>query len=389
MADLMYLLLPIAMIGQLAISVTIVNRLHSLGYPRWMLKIGDCFVYVFTAGLPIAAALWTLQHPIANRTSTPTWLMLYLLACYFAIFVFIGTRIYQYTLVRTTRRLLSNHTDVIDLRKRMGHRPTNDAFTTFCAELPLNEILKISVREKTIRMPRLDPAVSGLRITHLSDLHMTGQLSKAFYEEIVAIANEAPADLVAITGDIVEKVPCLDWIADTLGKLDSKLGVFFVLGNHERRIPDEALVRNALTDCGLIDLGSSWQSVSHNDRPLVLGGNELPWYRPAADFSTSPAEIDGHRPLRILLTHSPDQIEWARENNCDLMLAGHTHGGQVRLPIIGPILAPSRLGTRFASGTFYREPTLMHVSRGVAGTRPLRLNCQPEIARLVLQTENE
>jgi uncharacterized protein len=63
------------------------------------------------------------------------------------------------------------------------------------------------------------------------------------------------------------------------------------------------------------------------------------------------------------------------------MLAGHTHGGQIRLPVVGPVFSPSRFGVRYASGTFFRAPTLMHVSRGLSGTRPLRFNCRPELAQ--------
>jgi predicted MPP superfamily phosphohydrolase len=72
----------------------------------------------------------------------------------------------------------------------------------------------------------------------------------------------------------------------------------------------------------------------------------------------------------------------------DLLLAGHTHGGQIRFPIIGPIVAPSWYGSQFASGVFYRQPTLMHVSRGLAGVHPLRYRCQPEIALLELYSTN-
>ena len=150
------------------------------------------------------------------------------------------------------------------------------------------------------------------------------------------------------------------------------------------RIRNEQLVRKTLTSAGLIDLGGEWKTIEHAGHPIVLLGNELPWFRPTADMATCPTEVDGKRPLRLMLTHSPDQLRWARKHDCDLMLAGHTHGGQVRLPLIGPILSPSWNGSRFASGTFYYQPTLMHVSRGIAGTRPLRLNCRPELARLVL-----
>jgi predicted MPP superfamily phosphohydrolase len=89
--------------------------------------------------------------------------------------------------------------------------------------------------------------------------------------------------------------------------------------------------------------------------------------------------------LRVLLAHAPDQIDWAQRHQFDLMLAGHTHGGQIRLPLLGAIVAPSRLGTKFSAGTFYMEPTVMHVSRGVSGLTPLRWNCPPEITRLVLR----
>ena len=64
--------------------------------------------------------------------------------------------------------------------------------------------------------------------------------------------------------------------------------------------------------------------------------------------------------------------------------AGHTHGGQIRLPIVGPIVAPSRYGVKYASGLFHEPPTLMHVSRGVCGVHPLRFNCPPELALLTL-----
>jgi uncharacterized protein len=89
--------------------------------------------------------------------------------------------------------------------------------------------------------------------------------------------------------------------------------------------------------------------------------------------------------VRLLLSHTPDEIEWARDAGVDLMLAGHNHGGQVVLPLIGPVYSPSRYGTRYAGGSFWREPTLLHISRGVSGRHPLRWNCRPEVIRIVLR----
>ena len=72
----------------------------------------------------------------------------------------------------------------------------------------------------------------------------------------------------------------------------------------------------------------------------------------------------------------------------DLMLSGHNHGGQIILPVIGPVFAPSKYGVRYAGGAFWAVPTFLYVSRGLAGRHPLRLNCPPELTRLILESPN-
>ena len=130
------------------------------------------------------------------------------------------------------------------------------------------------------------------------------------------------------------------------------------------------------------------EAVTHGaGPPLIVAGNELPWYRPASDFSAcSNAEAIG-RSMRLLLAHSPDQFGWAHANDVDLMLAGHLHGGQVRLPVLGAITSPSAHGVRYVSGVFARGNTVMHVSRGVGSLTPVRFGCPPEIAVLVLRQQ--
>ncbi len=90
--------------------------------------------------------------------------------------------------------------------------------------------------------------------------------------------------------------------------------------------------------------------------------------------------------FRLLLSHTPDHFAWARAHGVDLMLSGHNHGGQIVLPVIGPVFAPSRYGVRYAAGAFWSEPTLLYVSRGLSGRHPLRLNCPPELTRIVLES---
>ncbi len=386
---MLFVELPMILLGHIAIHVSLINRLHSTAIPRPIIKILNGLWYVMMIGIPIALGCWYLQQVYAGTTitwTTPGALLpvSYAVLCSLASGWAIVDRIVTKRASQTTELLLTDRVSVVSMDRPLGGQPTYDPSTQWFARLPGNEILQLNIHEKRLVIPQVLQPLHGMRITHLSDLHLSGQYSREFYGEIVRQSNEWESDIVVITGDIVENMSCLGWIADTIGNLRSRLGVYFVLGNHELKIRDEALIRATLTDAGLIDAGKRWQTIDHRGCPIVIAGNELPWYRPAAEMQSCPQQIHGMRPLRIALAHSPDQLDWARRHQMDLMLAGHTHGGQIRFPGIGAILAPSRHGTRFASGTFYDAPTLMHVSRGIAGTRPLRWNCPPELARLVV-----
>ena len=89
--------------------------------------------------------------------------------------------------------------------------------------------------------------------------------------------------------------------------------------------------------------------------------------------------------MKILISHSPDQLKWARPFEFDLMFAGHNHGGQISFPIVGPIIAPSRYGLRYAAGTFQIGKMLMHVSRGVSAEKPIRWNSMPELGLFTIR----
>jgi hypothetical protein len=223
-----------------------------------------------------------------------------------------------------------------------------------------------------------------MRIAHLSDLHMSGRICREYFEQVAEQVNRREPDLVAITGDLVERERCLEWIPQTLGRLRAPGGVYYVLGNHDRNV-DAGRLHAALAAAGLIHLGGHWRRILLRDAPLLLAGNELPWFGPAAEMSDCPPRDSHGLPLRILLSHSPDQFGWAQERDFDLMLSGHNHGGQVRVPLLGAILAPSRHGVRYSAGAFRGGNTVMHVSRGTSCLTPLRYNCPPEIALLVLR----
>jgi predicted MPP superfamily phosphohydrolase len=247
--------------------------------------------------------------------------------------------------------------------------------------LPRNESLQLDLTERAIDVPRLPPSLDGLSIVHLSDLHFTGRVGRIYFEEVVRASNELEPDLVAITGDLVDRSAYIDWIPQTLGRLAARYGVYFVLGNHERRVDVERLLR-VLRESGLRHVGGRWLEITARSERVVISGNELPWFGPAADLTGCPPRAAA--PLRIALAHTPDQLPWAQAGDADLLLAGHTHGGQIRLPLVGPIFTPSRGGVTYASGLFYAPPTILHVSRGVSGQFPLRINCPPEMTELRL-----
>lgn len=289
--------------------------------------------------------------------------------------------------------------------------------TALLDRIPGNEITQLEVNRKQLQLGRNLPAIDGLKIAHLSDLHFTGQLSLDHYHFVVDRVLELDADLIVITGDIIDYAKCLPWVEPILGRLAAPLGCTFLLGNHDQRIAELSELTDRLRRVGHHDLGVADQylETAHGGH-VFLTGNELPWFeRHAAGNGSSNRKPHAFKPgaqrrsstdcdkansplepapesalrqnaLRLGLSHSPDNIGWAQQLQLDLLLAGHTHGGQVRIPGVGPLVAPSYYGSRFASGVFYRAPVLMHVSRGIAGTHPLRWRCLPEVSLLTLRT---
>jgi uncharacterized protein len=201
----------------------------------------------------------------------------------------------------------------------------------------------------------------------------------------VRLANELQPDLIAVTGDICDKLECIAWVEEIFGPLAAPLGKFFVLGNHDLRTHDLPRLRRAMAAAGFVDVASTPFRLELRGQPVLMAGNERPWIASPDPISRPAQPTKQGEPFKILLAHTPDQLGWARRRGFDLMLAGHTHGGQLCLPWIGPVVCPSRYGVRYAGGVFYESPTLLHVSRGISSLFPLRLSCPCEMTKLVLQ----
>jgi hypothetical protein len=235
-----------------------------------------------------------------------------------------------------------------------------------------------------VPVPRLPAALDGLRIAHLTDLHCGRDVPAAFVNRALAMAADTHADMIALTGDFVS----YDWrnlrrVRAALQALRAPRGVFACLGNHDTLYSRAPHVTRILQDCGI-------RVLSNEALPLDDAG--ALWVIGIADPTTQQHDFDAalrHVPqgaCKVLLSHAPDIADAAADLALDLALVGHTHGGQVNLPLIGPPIVPTRYGPRFAAGLFSVRGTRLFVNRGVGIVPPVgRFRCPPEVALLTLR----
>ena len=381
-----------AFLGHWALWVGYVNRTHAIDAPRPVVKVLSLMGPLVFFGVLMATvwAWWRSGEAIATWNAKivepgPTWV--YLVPCWGIAIAMVLMWIKRQFFSPLPAAVMRNDSVVIDVRSELKSGLVAGAQAKFLARVPGNQAFELAIHERELRIDRLPAGLNGLSLAHVSDLHFTGRIKIDYFREVMWRTNALRADLILITGDIVDEIELLDWIPRTLGELTAPMGVYFVLGNHDEFTGEEDRIRTALTAAGFTDLGGRWKQIEIAGHDVILAGNELPWLKPAANLRDCPPRSELRPQLRVLLSHSPDQIKWARRWDFDLMLAGHTHGGQVRLPVIGPVLSPSWHGVKYAGGIYYQSPTLMHVSYGVSSEHPLRINCRPEIAKLVLRAK--
>ncbi len=387
-----WIALAASTLGNMVLAVAVVNRLQSRRMRRHTLHLFVPLQYPAMIALPLAI-LWMASsadrnHPSVPLNVTALWHLLpWPLAGYAAACLVVGLVTPLVGLWRVFGPPPSVQTGFSSQKlcmvQRMGRRPVAPVGKHWLTRLPGNEVLSLEITEKRFRLPGLPVALNGISVLHISDLHFTGTLDRGYYEQVVDLCNDLKPELVAFTGDLLDRLQLLDWLPETLGRLNAPCGRFFVLGNHDWDIGPTEPTRLALENLGWVDLAGRVQTVDVRGQPVTLCGTEVPWMGSLPDLP--PVAADADPSLRVLLSHSPDCIGWAKKQDIGLMLAGHVHGGQIRLPLFGPVYSPSAYGGHYACGAFWEAPTLLHVSRGVAGDVPLRWNCMPEITRIVLE----
>ena len=245
----------------------------------------------------------------------------------------------------------------------------------------------LSIERVEVRLPRLPIDLDGLTIAQLSDLHRSQYVEVEQVEAAVDAANQLQPDLIVLTGDYVtHSASYMPDCTQALGALQARLGVVAILGNHDYWTDSEFIVHE-LEAQSIPVLRNDAIPIELNRARVWLAGVDDVWSG-RADLARAVRRVPEHE-ATILLAHEPDYADVAAQYPIDLQLSGHSHGGQVRLPLIGALVTSSIYGKRYEMGCYVQNGTTMYVSRGVGmegkGAPRMRFLCPPEIELFVLR----
>lgn len=245
----------------------------------------------------------------------------------------------------------------------------------------LNGGYRLQIHRIAIQFAELPEAFDGLRVLHLTDFHFSEMMSPRYFDHVIQEARNLKPDLIAMTGDYAGGNHLYRESIAIYEALDAPLGIYAVRGNHDYS-SEPAVMAYWMRRAGIVILKNRAVTLERQGQRIELLGVEHP-YKRVRDWGRL---VDETVSFRLALSHTPDNIGHLARLNCQLVLSGHTHGGQGRLPVIGPLLVPSIHGRRFHTGFHRVRSSLLYVSAGVGlHTIPLRFRCRPEIALIELR----
>ena len=253
---------------------------------------------------------------------------------------------------------------------------------THVARAALTEPYMLSIEHERIQLNRLPKEFDGFRIVQLSDIHHGPFSSKEQIEQAVDTANRLKPDIIALTGDYISKerhyaAPC----AEMLGRLEARHGVYAVLGNHDHWT-DAALITDLFRAEGITVLINEGMRFERNGAAFWLAGVD-DYMVGLEDLSLALAGAQSDE-MKLLLAHNPIILRRAARASVDLVLSGHTHGGQVAIRTERNSARPRR---RLLKGLGRQGNTQIYVNRGLGTVvLPIRYGCPPEISLLELRT---
>jgi predicted MPP superfamily phosphohydrolase len=243
---------------------------------------------------------------------------------------------------------------------------------------------------RTLYFPDLPLGLNGLRIAHLSDVHAGVLMGEEKMKELVRQTNALGADLILQTGDMIDiSQAYIPQYVRAFRDLRAPLGVVTVLGNHDRYTGQDAVIKG-VRDAGQVFIRNESHIIERGGAVLALVGIDDPrnWRADDPQEDDLDAALRRTPPaaeaFRILMAHRPGAFDGAIPRGIPLTLAGHIHGGQFYIPVIG--WSPGRLITKYVMGHFQRDASQLYVSRGIGVVGiPLRVFAPPEIALFELR----
>lgn len=252
----------------------------------------------------------------------------------------------------------------------------------------------IGISEYTLENSNLPPEFSGFRIVQVSDLHNTsfGKDNSS----LISLVEKCDADIIVITGDLIDsRLTDIDCALSFARAAAEIAPVYYVTGNHEARVSEYVRLKSGLEEAGITVLDDTAVPVSLGGAEITLAGindpNFIEGYWSSGSDSLVEQKLrsllDGIEGFRILLSHRPELFDVYVSCGVDLVLSGHAHGGQFRLPFIGGVFSPGQgLFPEYDSGVFTENATSMVVSRGLGNSIfPVRINNRPELVCVTLE----
>lgn len=254
----------------------------------------------------------------------------------------------------------------------------------------LIEPKSLTVERVEVGIKGLPPSFEGFTICQITDVHHSDIVTLEYLDKLVALANGLKPDLVALTGDYVDDTK--SFVGPALKKLSGlkgRFGLVSILGNHDHFVGKDFSV-GVIQSHDIPLLENSHMFIEKGGAAICVGGTK-DYMEDLPDAKEALKGVDKDMP-RVLLCHHPDYAEYMpKDVRIDLVLSGHTHGGQVRLPFYAPVV-PSDFGQKYAGGLVRLERdegTQVYVSRGVGLVMiPVRINCPPEITLITLRKED-
>jgi hypothetical protein len=244
---------------------------------------------------------------------------------------------------------------------------------------------RFELREVELVFPNLPPSLDGLRIAQITDIHAGPYLAVKDVERVVAMANETRPHLTVVTGDLItSQGDPLEQTIQRLGALKSDAGIWGCMGNHEEYARSRSFTEANSRKLGIEFLRHRREILRFGDARLNLAGVDYQWQ--ARPYLVRAGSLIEPGAFNLLLSHNPDVFPRAAELGYDLVLGGHTHGGQVTVEIVEQWANPGHFFTPYVVGEYHIDKSALYVSRGIGTVNlPMRIGALPEVTLVRLK----